>query len=132
VPIQDTSNAYVRQMKVIADAKGLPWNFYTYYGINTAYVLAQAIKAAGPNLTRKGLISALQTKASSFRSAAVVPMVINSKSHQGLTGYYMGQYNGSGQLERLTSYVLLANSAATGTAKKSTFKPGNPTPKLLP
>lgn len=132
VPIQDTGNAFVRQMKVIADAKGLPWNFYTYYGINTAYVLAQAIKAAGPNLTRKGLINALQTKAANFRSAAVVPMVISSRTHQGLTGYYMGQYNASGLLERNTPFVMLANSSATGTAKKATFKPGSPTPKLLP
>ena len=132
VPIQDTGNAYVKQMKVIADAAKLPWNFYTYYGINTAYVLSQAIKAAGPNLTRKGLINAMQTKASTFRSAAVVPMVISSKSHQGLTGYYMGQYNGSGELVRKTSYIMTANSAASGTAKKATFRPGAPTPRLLP
>jgi ABC-type branched-subunit amino acid transport system substrate-binding protein len=132
VPIQDTGNAYVKQMKVIADAAKLPWNFYTYYGINTAYVLSQAIKAAGPNLTRKGLITAMQTKASTFRSAAVVPMVISAKSHQGLTGYYMGQYDGGGQLVRKTSYIMTANSASSGTAKKATFRPGAPTPKLLP
>jgi ABC-type branched-subunit amino acid transport system substrate-binding protein len=132
VPIQDTSNPYVSQMKAIADANNLPWNFYTYYGINTAYVLAQALKAAGPDLTRKGLINALQTKASTFRSAAVVPMSISAKSHQGLTGYYMGQYNASGQVERKTDYILTATSASSGTAKKATFKPGNPTSKLLP
>lgn len=132
VPIQDTGNAYVKQMKVIADAAKLPWNFYTYYGINTAYVLSQALKAAGPNLTRKGLINAMQTKASTFRSAAVVPMVISSKSHQGLTGYYMGQYNGSGELVRKTSYIMTANSAGSGTAKKASFRPGAPTPRLLP
>ena len=132
VPIQDSSNAFVSQMKVIADKNGLPWNFYTYYGINTAYVLSQALKAAGPNLTRKGLINALQTKASSFRSAAVVPMRISSRSHQGLTGYYMGQYNGSGQLVRKTSYILIATSAATGKARKAVFRPGAPTRKLLP
>ncbi len=119
-------------MKVIADKNGLPWNFYTYYGINTAYVLSQALKAAGPNLTRKGLINALQTKASSFRSAAVVPMRISSRSHQGLTGYYMGQYNGSGQLIRKTNYILIATSAATGKARKAVFRPGAPTRKLLP
>jgi len=132
VPIQDTGNAYVKQMKVIADAAKLPWNFYTYYGINTAYVLAQALKAAGPNLTRKGLINAMQTKASTFRSAAVVPMVISAKSHQGLTGYYMGQYDGSGQLVRKTSYIMTANSASTGQARKASYRPGAPTPKLLP
>ena len=132
VPIQDTRNAYVSQMKVIATKSNLPWNFYTFYGINTAYVLSQALKAAGPNLTRKGLVNALQTKASTFRSAAVVPMVISSRSHQGLTGYYMGQYNGSGQLVRKTSYILLATSASTGKARKATFRPGAPTRKLLP
>ena len=131
-PIQDTGNAYVSQMKVIAAKNNLPWNFYTYYGINTAYVLSQAIKAAGPNLTRKGLVNALQTKASTFRSGAVVPMVISSKSHQGLTGYYMGQYNSSGELKRITNYIMTATSASSGTAKKSTFKPAGPTRKLLP
>ena len=131
-PIQDSKNPYVSQMKVIASKNNLPWNFYTYYGINTAYVMAQALKAAGPNLTRKGLINALQTKASTFRSAALVPMSISARSHQGLTGYYMGQYNDAGQLVRQTSYILTATSASTGTAKKSTFRPGTPTRKLLP
>ena len=132
VPIQDTTNAYVSQMKVIADKNSLPWNFYTYYGLNTAYVLAQAIKAAGPDLTRASLINALQTKASTFRSAAIAPMIISAKSHQGLNGYYMGQYNATGQVERLTSYIMTATSATSGTAKKTTFKPGAPTSKLLP
>jgi branched-chain amino acid transport system substrate-binding protein len=131
-PIQDTKNPYVSQMKVLATKYKLPWNFYTYYGLNTAYVLAQALDKAGPNLTRKGLVNTLQTKASSLRSAAVVPMYINSKTHQGLTGYYMGQYNGSGELERLTSYILTANSASKGGAKKRTFTPAAPTRKLLP
>jgi len=132
VPFQDSGNPFVSQMKVIADKNGLPWNFYTYYGINTAYVLAQALKAAGPNLTRAGLINALQTKAATFRSAAIVPLVISARTHQGLQGYYMGQYNGSGQLVRLTPYVITATSAPTGAAKQTTYRPLAPTPKLLP
>ena len=59
-------------------------------------------------------------------------MVISPKTHQGLTGYYMGQYDGSGNLVRKTSYILTATSAPTGTAKQTTFRPGAPTPKLLP
>ena len=132
VPAQDSKNAYVSQMQVIAKRAGLEWNFYTYYGINTAYVLAQALKAAGKNLTRKGLVKALETNARNFRSAAVVPMVINSKSHQGLTGYYMGQYNASSDIDRLTKYVMLATSSSSGKAKQATFRPASPTKKLLP
>jgi branched-chain amino acid transport system substrate-binding protein len=132
VPIQDTNNAYVRQMKVIADRNNLPWNFYTYYGINTAYTLAQALKAAGPNLTRKGVMEVLQTKAGTFRSAAVVPMRITKTSHQALTGYWMGQYNSSGELERKTRGIIVATSSPTGKARAATFRPAAPTPKLLP
>ena len=132
VPAQDSKNAYVSQMQVIAKRAGLEWNFYTYYGINTAYVLAQALKAAGKNLTRKGLVKALETNARNFRSAAVVPMVINSKSHQGLTGYYMGQYNASSEIDRLTKYVMVATSSSSGKAKQAAFRPASPTKKLLP
>ena len=131
-PIQNTKNAYVRQMKVIADRADLPWNFYTYYGINTAYVLAQALDAAGPNLTRKGLVNALEKNASSFRSAAVVPMRFSKSSHQGLTGFYMGQYDAQGLVERKTSYIMVATSSSSGKAKKASFKPAGPTKKLLP
>lgn len=132
VPAQDTGNAYVSQMKAIASASGLEWNFYTYYGINTAYVLAQALKAAGKNLTRKGLIAAMETQSKNFRSAAVVPFVINAKSHQGLTGYYMAQYNANTDAERLTNYVMVATSSSSGTARQITFRPAPPTKKLLP
>lgn len=131
-PISDLGNPYVSQMKTLVEASGLPWNFYTYYGVNTAYLMAQAIKAAGPNLTRKGLINAVQTQGAKFRSAAVVPFVVSASSHQGLSGYWMGQYDAAGQLGRLTSGVYVATSAPTGTAKATTYKQVGPTPKLLP
>jgi len=131
-PIQDTRNPYVRQMKVIADRADLPWNFYTYYGINTAYVLAQALDAAGRNLTREGLVEALETESRSFRSAAEVPFRINSRSHQGLTGFYMARYNSDIEAERITNYIMTATSSASGKAKRATFRQPNPTRKLLP
>lgn len=131
-PVTDVGNPYVAQMKTLVEASGLPWNFYTYYGVNTAYVMAQAIKAAGPNLTRNGLIQAVQSKGASFRSAAVVPFVVSASSHQGLSGVWMGKYDAAGTLVRLTPGVLVATSAATGGAKAATYKQMPPTAKLLP
>lgn len=132
VAVSDVGNPYVAQMKTLVEASGLPWNFYTYYGVNTAYVLAQAIKAAGPNLTRTGIINAIQTKGSTFRSAAVVPFVVSASSHQGLSGEWMGQYDSAGTLVRLTPGILVATSAPTGGAQSATFKQLPPTAKLLP
>ena len=133
-PITDIGNPYVSQMKTLAEAAGLPWNFYTYYGINTAYVLAQAIKSAGPNLTRKGLIKAIQTNGRNFKSAASVPFVSTATSHQGLTGYWMGKYDSDGVLVRQgkANQVILAGNSSTGTAKAATYKQPAPTRKLLP
>ncbi len=131
-PAHDTSNPFVSQMQVIANRAGLAWNFYTYYGINTAYVLSQALKAAGKNLTREGLVNALQTKSKDFRSAASVPMIISPRSHQGLTGYWMGQYNSNLDIDRLTSYIMVATSSSSGEAIETNYRPLSPTKKLLP
>lgn len=133
-PITDVGNPYVKQMKTLVEAAGLPWNFYTYYGVNTAYVMSQALKAAGPNLTRKGLINALQTQSKNFKSAASVPMVITGTSHQGLTGFWMGKYDPSGTLVRLgkANEVYLAGNSSKSLAKVATYKQPAPTRKLLP
>lgn len=134
VPITDVGNPYVSQMKTIVEAAGLPWTFYTFFGVNNAYVMAQALKAAGPNLTRKGLINALQTQSRNFRSAAAVPLNITSTSHQGLTGYWMGQYDSAGSLVRLgkANQVYLAGNSLSSKAKAATYRPAPPTRKLLP
>jgi len=133
VPIEDTNNPYVRLMKGIVERAGLPWNFYTYYGVNTAYVMAQALKAAGKNPTRRSFVNALQTKSASFRSAANVPIRITATSHQGLLGYWMGQYDGAGVLVRKTRGILIAgNSTTSGKVNKATYRPSRPTARLLP
>ena len=131
-PTSDVGNPYVKQMKAIAEGAGLQWNFFTYYGINTAYVTAQALKAAGPNLTRTGLVNVLQSKSLTFKSAASVPFLYAKNSHQGLTGYWMGQYDADGNLGRITDYVMLATSNQTGQAKKATFKQLAAPKMLLP
>ncbi|MBU6279540.1 MAG: ABC transporter substrate-binding protein [Actinomycetales bacterium] len=132
-PITDVGNPYVSLMKPIVEGAGLPWNFYTYYGVNSAYVFAQALKAAGPNLSRKALINALQTQSASFKSAANVPMRITDKSHQGLLGYWMGQYDSAGTLVRQTKGILIAgNSTTSGKVINATFKPAKAPAKLLP
>ena len=133
-PITDVGNPYVSQMKTLVEAAGLPFNFYTYYGVNSAYVFAQALKAAGPNLTRRALVKALQEQSKNFRSSASVPFVVTKTSHQGLTGFWMGQYDSAGTLVRLgkPNEVFLAGNSASSPAKIATFRQPAPTKKLLP
>ena len=119
-------------MKVIADKNGLPWNFYTYYGINTAYVLAQAIKAAGTNLTRAGLINALQTKASTFRSAAIVPLVVQRPYAPGSPGVLHGPVQRLGPVGPPDALRHHRHQRPDRRGQEDDVPATGPTPKLLP
>ncbi len=129
--IQDTSNRYVSEAKAIVEGAGLPWNYYTYTAATSAYVFAQALKAAGPNLTRKGLINVLETQSRNFRTPGVVPLVFSKTSHLGYNGYFMGQYKG-GQIERVTNYVIQADNSLTTKAKRGSYTQKPPSAKMLP
>jgi len=133
VPITDLGNPYVKLMKEITDDAGLPWNFYTFYGVNTAYVMAQALEAAGRNPTRASLVRALQRDGDKFKSAANVPMRFTSRSHQGLLGYWMGQYDPDGTLVRKTRNILVAgNTTRSGKVVSARYRPSKAPSKLLP
>lgn len=129
--IQDTSNRYVSETKKIIEDAGLPWTYYSFYAATSAYVFAQALKAAGPNLTRKGLINALETQSRNFRTPGVVPLVFSKTSHLGYNGYYMGQYKG-GQIERATNYVITADNSLNTKARRGSFTQKPPTARMLP
>lgn len=129
--LQDTSNGYVTETKKILDAAGVPWNYYTYYAATSSYVFAQALKAAGPKLTRKGLIDVMQTKAAQLRTPGIVPLVYSKTSHLGYNGYFMGQYK-SGQLTRVTDYIIQADNSLSTKAKRGSYTQKPPSAKMLP
>ena len=129
--LQDTSNKYVSETKAIIEGAGLPWTYYSFYGATSAYVFAQALKAAGKDLTRKGLISALETQSKNFRTPGIVPLVYSKTSHLGYNGYFMGQYK-SGLLTRVTDYIITADNSLTSKATRGSYTQKPPTAKMLP
>jgi ABC-type branched-subunit amino acid transport system substrate-binding protein len=129
--LQDTSNKYVSETKAIIEGAGVPWTYYSFYGATSAYVFAQALKAAGKDLTRKGLINALQTQSKNFRTPGVVPLVYSNTSHLGYNGYFMGQFKG-GLLTRVTDYIITADNSLTSKATRGSYTQKPPTAKMLP
>lgn len=125
---EDTTDGYIALIsKILTDAK-VPVTSYTVAGVNNAYLVAQAIKAAGKNLTRKGLLAAM-AKASSFKTAAFVPY--DGKTRQGYNGFYIGRYDASLLQKRVSTGVYQSDSAA-GAVSVSTFnRPAAPA-KLVP
>lgn len=125
---EDSSDPYIALIsKILTDAK-VPVTSYTIAAVNNAYLVAQAIKAAGKKLTRAGLIKAM-AKASTFKTAAFVPY--KGDTHQGYTGFYVGRYDAQLVQRRASAGVYETDSASGAVALTSFVRPAAPA-KLIP
>ncbi|MCW2898348.1 MAG: livK [Streptosporangiaceae bacterium] len=90
----DESNSWIRLYKKI-HAKyipNLPFNGNIVYGMSAAYTFAQALQAAGPAPTRKGLVDALER--SKLTGPGLVPFAYSKGSHAGYIGAQIGRIDG--------------------------------------
>jgi len=121
----DISDEYVKLFSDIY-AKAVPGSAFdnnVLIGMNSAFVAAQALKAAGPNPTRASLLAAIDSKGSTFASAALLPLNYSKTSHVGYNGYWFGKYSPTGDLKPVDGkYVLYTTDSGTGPVVKSTWK----------
>ena len=122
----DTTDEYVKQFREINAAynKGVEFDNNVLVGMNAGLLTVQALRAAGTNPTRAKLIKALETKGSSFASAAYSPLAVSSKSHGGHTAAWFGKYNLAGELKPLesTRTIYTTDNTATLPVTKTTSK----------
>jgi ABC-type branched-subunit amino acid transport system substrate-binding protein len=121
----DTSDEYVALFQSIY-SKAVPGSAFdnnVLVGMNSAFVTVQALKAAGTNPTRKGLLAAIDSKGSTFASAGLVPLNYSRTSHVGYNGYWFGKYTSAGELKPDGGkYTLYTTDSGSGAVVKSTYK----------
>jgi ABC-type branched-subunit amino acid transport system substrate-binding protein len=121
----DTSDEYVKQFQEINTKynTGTAFDDYVLQGMNIGLMTVQALRAAGPNPTRKGLIRAMETKGSTFASVAYSPLGFSKTSNVGHTGYYMAVMDANGDRKPFGGKVTLyTTNSGTGPVTVSTFK----------
>ena len=121
----DTSDEYVSLFSGIY-AKAVPGSAFdnnVLVGMNSAFVAVQALKAAGKNPTRKSLMAAINSKGSTFASAALLPLNYSASSRVGYNGYWFGKYTPTGDLKPDGGkYTLYTTDSGNGAVVKSTYK----------
>jgi ABC-type branched-subunit amino acid transport system substrate-binding protein len=121
---KDATDPYVKQFTTINTKynKGVPFDNTVLQGMNSAMLTVQALRAAGKNLTRTGLMRAIDAKGSTFASAGLAPLNFSATSRVGYNGYWLGQLNAKGELKpfggKLTLYTT---DSTTGPVTASTF-----------
>ena len=121
----DMTDEYVKLFSDIY-AKAVPGSAFdnnVLIGMNSAFVAAQALKAAGTNPTRASLMAAIDAKGSTFASAGLLPLNYSKTSHIGFNGYWFGKYSPTGDLKPVDGkYVLYTTDSGSGAVVKSTYK----------
>jgi ABC-type branched-subunit amino acid transport system substrate-binding protein len=131
----DTTDEYVKFFREVNTQynKGVTFDNNVLAGMNGAMMVANAIKAAGPNLTRKGLMAAIESKGATFPSAGLVPLAYSSTSRVGYTGYWIGKYNATGSLLPIEAKnVVYTTDSGNGPVVKTISKRPALPPKGLP
>jgi ABC-type branched-subunit amino acid transport system substrate-binding protein len=92
----DTSNPWIQLfMKIHAQYdKSAPFDGNVEYGMANAYTLVQALEAAGKNLTRQGLVNAVDSDGGKWMGPGLVPFRYTKTEHGGYSGVEMGQVRG--------------------------------------
>lgn len=93
----DLSNPWVALFKKIHDQYDAsePFDGNAIYGMSAGYLFTQAVKGAGKNLTRQGVINALNSKGASYKGPGLVPLAFSSSDHGGYTGAQIATVNNS-------------------------------------
>ena len=121
----DTTDEYIKLFQGIYAAAQPKQTFdnNVVAGMANAFLVVQALKAAGPNLTRKGLISAIETKGSTFANPFFTPLGYSGTSHVGAQGYWVGTYGPTGALTPDGGkYTVYTTDSGNGPVVESSYK----------
>lgn len=126
---KDATDPYVSEFMKINTKynKGVSFDNVVLQGMNSAMLTVQSLRAAGKNLTRTGLIKAIESKGADFASAGLVPLNYSGSSRVGYNGYWFGQLNEKGELKpfggKLAIYTTDSSSTSAPTASSYERKP---------
>jgi ABC-type branched-subunit amino acid transport system substrate-binding protein len=121
---KDATDQYVSEFMKINTKynNGVSFDNIVLQGMNSAMLTVQALRAAGKNLTRTGLMKAIETKGSTFASAGLAPLNYSATSRVGYNGYWFGQLNAKGELKPFGGKVSLYTTDSTsGAVTASTY-----------
>ncbi|MFC5061513.1 ABC transporter substrate-binding protein [Actinomycetospora atypica] len=133
---EETADPWVQGFSRVwaAHGNGEPLTSFRIYGMSQAYTFVQALQAAGPQLTRKGLVDAVARQGGGvdgFRGPAFPLYRYAPDSHAGLGGVAVARLQG-GATVPLTPVRLTSNGAAPITDASPQEQRPAPPPDLVP
>ncbi|CAN5350091.1 ABC transporter substrate-binding protein [soil metagenome] len=94
--VADTDSPWTQLWNEVWDASGEDGELTNFkiYGMSEAYTFVQALVAAGDDLTREGLISAIEEQGGDFAGPNLAPYRYSADSHLGISGMRISEIKG--------------------------------------
>jgi branched-chain amino acid transport system substrate-binding protein len=125
----DTANSWNVLFKKVNDTynKGAPYDANAIYGMSVGYLTVQVLQAAGKDLTREGLIKAVER--GGYRGPGLTPLQYSATSHAGYSGVRLSKVTAGVQ-----DYFGLVYTTDTkaGEVKEDTEPETAPAPDGIP
>lgn len=95
--VSDTSNPWIQLFRKVNDQynAGAEFDGNILYGMSVGYTLVQALQAAGKNLTRDGIVQAIEK--GGFKGPGTTPFRYSKSVHAGYSGVQMARTTGGKQ-----------------------------------
>ena len=123
--VTDASNPWIALFKHIQPT---PWDGNVLYGMAAAYTFVQAIKAAGQNPTRAGLVHALETTKLTG-GPGLAPYGYSSSNHLGFLGVQVAKIGADGSA---TTVGPVYTSSDSGPINQYSGTPATPPSNGIP
>ena len=94
--VEEPSNPWTQLFTKVWDEQGDGGKMSNFrlYGMAQAYTLVAALQAAGQDVTREGVVQAIEEKGSEFEGPWLAPMEYSAESHRGISGVSVVQVTG--------------------------------------
>jgi ABC-type branched-subunit amino acid transport system substrate-binding protein len=125
----DEANPWIQLYKKVQAAhnSGAEFDNNTVYGMSVGYLFVQSLQAAGKDLTREGLISAIEKNG--FQGPGFVPLRFSDKDHSGYGGMRLSKVEGGKQTYFGTPFET---DEADGPVQEYTTPPAAPPANGIP
>lgn len=94
--VADTDDPWTQLWNEVWDASGQDGELTNFriYGMSQAYTFVQSLVAAGEDLTREGLIAAVEEQGADFAGPNLAPYRYSADSHLGIAGMRVSEIEG--------------------------------------
>jgi len=108
---------------------GGPLTNFRIYGMMQAYLFVSALQAAGEDLTREGIVEAIESEGSSWKGPWLAPLDYSEESHRGISGVQVVQLQGGAPVQKTEIQVT---DPGEGEIEEFTEEPDEPTENGIP